>query len=322
MKKAAIVVFLICTSLGVISAQDVDITPPGEFVSVNNHQLHVDCRGEGQPMVIIEAGLASWSIHWRSVQTDIADFTRACTYDRAGYGWSEAGPEPRTVEQLTDEFAQLLTSEAVGGPPFILVGHSFGSLIVQSFYGQFPEQVVGLILVDGPNPNAETPLPAGWLDATVAIYTEFPEFAEFAAQGFITPESIDVPDFYPQGIQTVYQRQVATPGFFTTTYSEITHLAEGMATVDAELDDFENLPLVVILPALAQTPDETAEMDPELVQAADEANAQQQFELAGLSTQGELIRAENSSHDTIQFIEPNIITEAVRSIMETIVRNP
>jgi pimeloyl-ACP methyl ester carboxylesterase len=309
------ILLLIVLPSGILNAQDIE--PPGSLVSVNDHQLHLDCQGEGQPAVIIEAGLASWSIHWRMVQTGIANFTRVCTYDRAGYGWSETGPEPRMVERLTDELAQLLETAEID-TPYILVGHSFGGLIAQAFYAQYPDSVVGLVLIDSPNPNAETPLPDGWLEANAALYENFPQFAAFAELGLITPESIEVPPAYPKDIYALYQQQLATPAFFNTAYSEMMHLEEGLETVDILVDDFGDLALTVILPIASQPAEENNELDSELAAAADAANISQQEELAALSTRGNLIRAEDSSHDTVQFEQPEIIVEAVRSIWEEV----
>jgi pimeloyl-ACP methyl ester carboxylesterase len=73
---------------------------PGKLVEVetgtkNAHKLHLYCLGHGSPTVVFEAGIPEWSIHWRAIQDGVAKFTRACAYDRAGYGWSEPGPEPR-----------------------------------------------------------------------------------------------------------------------------------------------------------------------------------------------------------------------------------
>ena len=78
---------------------------------------------------------------------DIASFTRVCAYDRAGFAWSEAGPEPRTAGNLASELSDLLRTAGVD-PPFVLSGHSFGGVVVQVFASQFPDEVAGLVLVD------------------------------------------------------------------------------------------------------------------------------------------------------------------------------
>ena len=105
--------------------------PPGEVVVVSGRQMHLLCQGQGSPAVILESGLPGTSLGWASVIKNIASFTRVCAYDRAGYGWSEAGPDPRTISNITKELADLLRTARVD-PPYVLAGHSFGGLVVPS----------------------------------------------------------------------------------------------------------------------------------------------------------------------------------------------
>ena len=82
--------------------------PPGQLVDVGGHRLHINCVGTGSPTVVIEAGLGDWSTGWDFVQQGVAKATRVCTYDRAGWGWSEAGPLPRDAAQFANELHTLL----------------------------------------------------------------------------------------------------------------------------------------------------------------------------------------------------------------------
>src|SRR5919112_5954418 len=82
--------------------------PPGELVDVGAHSLHINCLGEGSPTVILEAASGAMSAHWVRVQQQVAQTTRVCTYDRAGLGWSEPGPEPRDARQVSSELHTLL----------------------------------------------------------------------------------------------------------------------------------------------------------------------------------------------------------------------
>lgn len=116
------------------------------MVDVGGRQLHVDIRGQGSPVVVLEAGIAASSISWSLVQDRVAQFTRVVSYDRAGFGWSRAQCRP-TALGAAQELAMLLESIEVE-PPFILVGHSFGGLIVRVFQQSFPARVAGLVLVD------------------------------------------------------------------------------------------------------------------------------------------------------------------------------
>lgn len=122
-------------------------TPPGQMVDVGGYQLYLYCTGTGSPTVILEAGLEGDDISWKSVQPEVAQFTRVCSYDRAGLAHSDYGPTPRDAEMSATDLHTLL-AEAGIAPPYVLVGHSFGGLLIRRFASDFPEEVDGLIFVD------------------------------------------------------------------------------------------------------------------------------------------------------------------------------
>jgi pimeloyl-ACP methyl ester carboxylesterase len=122
-------------------------TATGKLVDLGGHRLHVDCRGKGNPTVVVENGLGDFSFDWILVQTRVAAFTRVCTYDRAGYAWSEAGPKPRTFAQINLELRDALAKLGERGP-FVLVGHSYGGPVVRNFAATYPREVAGMVLVD------------------------------------------------------------------------------------------------------------------------------------------------------------------------------
>ncbi len=121
--------------------------PFGELVSVGGHRLHLHCVGEGAPTVVLEAGIGGNHLDWVRAQPGIGRFTRVCSYDRAGYGWSERGPKPRTVSRITGELRALLDNARIE-TPVVLVGHSFGGLVSLYYASRFRREVAGLVLVD------------------------------------------------------------------------------------------------------------------------------------------------------------------------------
>jgi len=125
---------------------------PGRLVDVGGYRLHLLCSGHGSPTVIFEAGIADDSLTWSAVQPEIAQKTRACSYDRAGYGWSDPSPRTRDAKTSAEELHTLLKNADVNGP-FILVGHSLGGMYVREYAALYRPEVKGMVLVDASSPD-------------------------------------------------------------------------------------------------------------------------------------------------------------------------
>jgi len=126
---------------------------PGRMVAVADHKLHLVYQARVGPTVVIEQGAGEPSRLWWPVQDKIAEFASVCTYDRAGYGWSEPVAAGRTIAERAEELHALLTSAGIPGP-YILVAHSYGGFIVRCFARNHPNQAAGLVLVDTPEETA------------------------------------------------------------------------------------------------------------------------------------------------------------------------
>ncbi len=135
-----------------VRADNIDIEhPPGRMVDVGGYRLHIDCRGEGSPTVVMDAGLGGLSLEWLPVQQPLSRQGRVCSYDRAGNGWSDPGPQPRTAAVIVEELHTLLINAAVPGP-YVLVGHSYGGYTAQLFAERYPELTAGIVLIDSSHP--------------------------------------------------------------------------------------------------------------------------------------------------------------------------
>ncbi|HWR73601.1 MAG TPA: alpha/beta fold hydrolase, partial [Nitrospirota bacterium] len=121
--------------------------PPGRIVDVGGYRLHLNCTGEGSPTVILESGMNEFSLSWALVQPGVAKFTRVCSYDRAGLGWSDPGRAPRTSETIVRELHALLRAAGITGP-LVLAGHSFGGMNARLYARRYPNEVAGMVLVD------------------------------------------------------------------------------------------------------------------------------------------------------------------------------
>ena len=159
---AAIVLAL---PLGVNAQEGISTEAPatpglsGNRVDIGGRALFISCAGTGSPTVVLEAGGGNAADTWASVQPEVARFTRVCSYDRAGLGQSDPAPSGvRTVQDSVDDLHALLAAADISGP-IVLAGHSFGGLIARLYASQYPDDVAGVVLVDGMPPD----LPASGL---------------------------------------------------------------------------------------------------------------------------------------------------------------
>jgi pimeloyl-ACP methyl ester carboxylesterase len=125
---------------------------PGALIDVGGRRLHCRCAGTGGPVVVFEAGIAASSLSWSLVQPDVARLTRTCSYDRAGLAWSDPGERCRSIPGFVTELQRLLVCARLP-PPYVLVGHSFGGMIIRAFARDYPADVVGLVFVDTLHPE-------------------------------------------------------------------------------------------------------------------------------------------------------------------------
>lgn len=125
---------------------------PGRLIDVGGFRLHLYATGVRAPAVVFDAAIGGSSISWTFVQPPVAAFARTCTYDRAGFAWSDPGPMPRTAGRAADELRTLL-ERAGEPPPYLLVGHSFGGLVMRIFAARYPHLAAGLVLVDPAHPE-------------------------------------------------------------------------------------------------------------------------------------------------------------------------
>jgi len=180
-------------------------TLPGEKIDVGGYNLYLDCKGTGSPTVILESGLEGDVVTWKLVHPEVAKFTRVCRYDRAGLAHSDYGPTPRDAE-LTSQDLHTLLSKANTAPPYILVGHSFGGLLIRRYAFDYPDEVTGMIFVDS--------LQEDWWDEALALLpsdsssnsASLASFRLYLTDGWRDPssnfEAMDIPKVVEQVRET------------------------------------------------------------------------------------------------------------------------
>ena len=124
------------------------------MVDIGDRSLLLRCRGSGGPTVVLEAGLADDLSTWDAVQAPVSARTRVCAYNRANIGVSDAAPKPRTTTDMVDDLEHLLAA-ADEPPPYVLVGFSFGGLVMQQFAASHPDDVAGVVLVESNHPDEQ-----------------------------------------------------------------------------------------------------------------------------------------------------------------------
>jgi pimeloyl-ACP methyl ester carboxylesterase len=203
--------------------------PPGRLINVYGHKMHIYCTGSGSPVVILEAGLSSYSLDWSRVQPEISKTTEVCSYDRAGYGWSDPGPKPRTAQEIVKELQELLIEADVKGP-YILVGQSLGGVYVQLFAVEHPTETAGLILVDSVNRDMDKKIPKEQLDRfenDLKFYVYLGKLgAPFGIPRLLhMPSSIIIPEL-PKKLQPIAYYFAYKATSYQTIYDELDALHE------------------------------------------------------------------------------------------------
>jgi pimeloyl-ACP methyl ester carboxylesterase len=266
--------------------------PPGVLVEVGGHRLHLHCTGRGSPTVILEAGLPGSSLDWALVQPKLAPLTRVCAYDRAGYGWSEPGPRPRTGLRITDELHTLLERAHVSGP-YVLVGHSFGGLYVRLYVSRFPGQVAGVVLVDVPSEEVvrrRPPRSVELLWCETEVWLGIRRLEQALGLGRDAPRM-------PAAVAQVATARATRPGTCEAAYDEASMRAESLWEV-RRAAGLGSKPLVVVTRG----------------QDLDPAWRAGQAALLRLSTRSSQVMAAGSGH-YVQLDQPDVVVDAVRSVI-------
>jgi pimeloyl-ACP methyl ester carboxylesterase len=294
--------------------------PIGKLVDIGDHRLHIYAIGNGNPTVVFESGGASWSLDWNLVQNEVAKFTSAWSYDRAGFGWSDSGPNPRTSEQIVAELHVLLTKEEIK-KKYILVGASFGGHIARLFTNTYPNEVAGIVLLDARHEAINARMPPEWqkLEVTGKGINRFMLLASRVGAlkllGKLLGESAIPPIVkkLPPEIRSIYTEVGFRPNFFQTNLDELDASSESDKQLSVSRS-LSNIPLIVIRHGI---PDLFTSMPAEKAQQAEKVWQELQSDLAKLSSNSQMLVAEKSGHG-IQVDQPGLVVDAIHQMVSSV----
>lgn len=275
---------------------------PGKLVNIDGRKMHINCSGSGSPTVILESGLDHYSLEWTNIQPEVAQFTRVCSYDRAGYGWSDYTAVPRTAANISSELERLL-SQSDERPPYILVAQSLGGIVIRNLALRRRDAVVGMVLLDSSHEEQDNRMPGRYASVAASkrffwkeilgLYFGIPRITKTCGQDSRTPGLAD---------ETVFLECRTT--HYLTALHELQTLAAAQPRPGPGA--FGTMPLVVLM----RDPNVD---DPEKRELEDATWLQLQQELRGMSEVGELAIVKGSGH-FINVDKPDVVVTAIRHV--------
>lgn len=295
--------------------------PPGDLHVIDGHAMHLSCTGEGRPTVVLDAGLGDAAINLRPLQDEVATFTRVCSFDRPGYGWSEPGPAPRTSARIIAELEALLAAAGERGP-FVLAGHSFGGINMILMAATNPDATAGVVLIDSSHPDqiealAVVPELRAMGEESKAELADQAAAAE--AGEFTAADALELAPDLPDDLRQVWAELYAEPHSMRSVLAEWDAVAESLAQAAAN-GSLGDIPLVVlahgrgiseILPPEAM---EKHNLTPDVLDKFEEIWRSLQEDHLTRSTNSSLMVAEEGSH-YIYRDEPDLVIDAIYKLV-------
>ena len=279
--------------------------PPGNLIDVGGFKMHIHCEGEGSPTVILEAMSGGVSTQWGWIQPAIQTKTRVCAYDRAGFGWSESDPEAPTLARTVRNLHTLLVNANVEGP-FVMVGHSLGGIYVRQYAADYPDQVVGVVLIDEANPQQFVKYPELFADGdnylkmlggikfatrlgAMHLYFAFGGEMDFAG----------LPELQKSQLKAIW----SSPRYFEAQEAEI-RAARSIWSDALKLEDLGDMPLMVVSRGVS----------------LDHEWSKYQDDLATLSTNSRHLTVDGANHGALVFDQnyARLVSDAILQVVNAV----
>jgi pimeloyl-ACP methyl ester carboxylesterase len=281
--------------------------PPGTMLELQGYSLHVRCEGQGPVTILLEAGLNNFSLQWSRLQYLLSRDTRTCCYDRAGLGWSDPSLRPPTIENSVTDLHAVV--RGLGGQaPLILVGHSYGSLLVRLYAQRYPQNIKAIILLDPANEFMAERIP-GYTEALESAVSQFRKLALLTSLGLAALSTRSIPAAQLQGeALQQYRAVIAARSFCKSAAAETASMVDNLRTMQAALQGaVADVPAVIISRGQAERipglPDSSA-------QALEQTWSTLQTDLVERMNARQII-AEQSGH-SIQLSQPELVYESIK----------
>ena len=284
--------------------------PPGRFVDVDGHKMHLDCTGQGAPTVVLESGLWNDWVVWYKVQPAISKFTQVCSYDRAGLGFSDPRPDQQPDSRNIAHNLYTLLANAGVNPPYVLVGHSLGGIHILDYQNLYPADVVGMVLVDSGHPDQENRVPPEMKKIQSRLYFKSKLWGLVLPLGLT--RLMGACGGGPPEIRAM-QRTVECR-WQTVKAREAEVNALGASSEGRHAGSLGSIPLVV----LSRDPEKGAApglIPAELSRQFEDQWVQMQEELAHLSTNSSRVVATGSTH-YVQLDRPDLVIAAIQQVLD------
>lgn len=289
---------------------------PGRLVDVGGYKLHIHCRGEGSPTVVILAGSAIPSTYYWLIQDETAKRTRVCVYDRAGYAWSDEGSGDLSPLRQVEDLKVLLSNAGIE-PPYILAGHSYGGYVARLYAQSYTGEVAGLVMIDSAHEDQWTNFPASIRESAEQMYAgpnkPFNVFLMVLLRSLqaLLPIENPMANYFPAEVAEVLTAiQKLHPSIVYTVKAEVSDMALGRSPRIASLG---RTPMIVIthgIPVNLMSQSAAANADFERV------NLEMQTRLLSLSSDTKQVFAEQSNHDEIPVKQAGLVVGAIQDLFD------
>ena len=282
--------------------------PPGQFVQSGDRKLHVQCSGDGPVTILLESGLNDFSLHWYRLFPLLSKETKTCAYDRAGLGWSGSNPSAANIQDAANDLNQIVSSVASDSSPVVLVGHSYGSLIVRLFAQQHPKNIRAIVLLDPANEYMSERI-EGYGEVLKQAASQFKTLSLIAKAGLVAllPDKIPAGDLSGE-VAKSYRAVLAFGNFLAGAALESEAMVSNLRFMQSQdQNNLREIPIVIISRGLS---DPIPGLPEETVDNLESTWANLQSDLVTRLHAKQLF-AKNSHHN-IQISEPDIVYQTIK----------